>query len=77
MLFARDLMPTWTANHAMTDLVFALVRVEYNKERNVTSLGDIEFKLTNTMTLPGDCVNDYMRNTRYGAGIPDAEIYSV
>jgi hypothetical protein len=77
MLFARDLMPNWTANHAMTDLVFALVRVEYNKERNVTSLGEIEFKLTNTMTLPGDCVNDYMRNTRYGAGIPDAEIYSV
>jgi hypothetical protein len=29
------------------------------------------------MTLPGDCLNDYMRNTRYGAGIPDAEIYSV
>ena len=77
MLFARDLMPNWTVNHAMTNLVFAIVRVEYNKERDVTSLGEIEFKLTNTMTLPGDCVNDYMRNTRYGAGIPDGEIYSV
>lgn len=77
LLYARDLMPNWTAAHAMSDLVFVLVRVEYNKERNVTSLGDIEFKITNTMTLPGDCVNDYMRNTRYGAGIPDTEIYSV
>ena len=77
LLFARDLMPNWTANHTMNDLVFALVKVEYSKERNVTNLGDIEFKITNTMTLPGDCVNDYMRNTRYGAGIPDAEIYSV
>jgi len=75
--YAYSVMPNWTNSHAMTNLVFALVRVEYNKERNVTSLGEIEFKITNSMTLPGDCVNDYMRNTRYGAGIPDAEIYSV
>jgi hypothetical protein len=61
----------------MSSLVFALVRVEYNKERNVTSLGDIQFKLTNTLSQPGDVVNDYMKNTRYGAGIPDTEIYSV
>jgi hypothetical protein len=26
------------------------------------------------MTLPGDCVFDYMTNTRYGAGIPKEEI---
>lgn len=77
MLFARDLMPNWTVNHAMSGLVFALVRVEYNKEKNVTSLGEIEFKLTNTLTLPGDVMYDYMRNTRYGAGIPETEIYSA
>jgi len=75
--YAYGIMPNWTVNHTMSDLVFALVSVEYNKERNVTSLGDIEFKLTNTNTLPGDSVKDYMRNTRYGAGIPDGEIYSV
>jgi hypothetical protein len=75
--YAYGIMPNWTVNHTMDSLVFALVRVEYSKERNVTSLGDIEFKLTNSMTLPGDCLNDYMRNTRYGAGIPDGEIYSV
>jgi hypothetical protein len=77
LLFARDLFPTWTVNQTMSSLVFALVRVEYNKEKNITSLGDIQFKLTNTLSQPGDVVNDYMRNTRYGAGIPDTEIYSV
>lgn len=75
--YASSVMPGWTPYHSMDGLVFALVRVEYNKEKNITSLGEIDFKLTNSMTLPGDCVNDYMRNTRYGAGIPDAEIYSV
>lgn len=74
--FAYSFMPNWGINHTMSDLVFAIVRVEYNKERNVTSLGEIEFKITNSMTLPGDCIYDYMRNTRYGAGIADGEIYS-
>jgi hypothetical protein len=59
----------------MDKLAFALVRVEYNKEKSVTSLGEIEFKMNNTMFEPGDCVYDYMTNTRYGAGIPESEIY--
>lgn len=75
--FASSIMPTWGVFHSMNNLVFAIISVEYNKEKNITSLGEVEFKLSNTMTLPGDCVHDYMRNTRYGAGIPDAEIYSV
>jgi hypothetical protein len=75
--FAYGVFPNWTAQHTMDGLVFAIVSVEYNKERNVTSLGELEFKITNSMTLPGDVLNDYMKNTRYGAGLTDAEIYSV
>lgn len=77
LLFARDVFPGWTSNHAMTNLVFVLVKVTYSKEKNVTSLGDLDFKLNNTLTLPGDVMYDYMTNTRYGAGIDPAEIYSV
>lgn len=66
----------WTANHTMSDLVFALVRIDYNKEKNITGLPELTFKLSNTMKQPGDCLYDYMTNTRYGAGIPSAEIYS-
>ena len=73
---ANGVFPNWTTNHTMSGLVFALVSVTYNKERNVTSLGDIQFRLSNTLTKPGDVLNDYMRNTRYGAGLTDAEIYS-
>ena len=74
---ASGIMPHWTANHQMNDLVFLIVRTEYSKENDVTQLGDIVVKVKNTMTLPGDCLYDYMTNTRYGAGIPAEEIYSA
>jgi hypothetical protein len=66
---AYDIFPSWTSNNKMTNLVFAIIRVDYSKDKNVTGLGDLTFELKNTMTLPGDCLYDYMTNTRYGAGI--------
>ena len=71
---ADVIMPDWTVNHTMNNLVFAIVRIEYNKDKGITNLGNLLFKLTNTMTLPGDCLYDYMTNTRYGAGISSTEI---
>lgn len=72
---AFTLFPNWTAFHTMNNLVFALVRIDYNKIKNVTGLGSINFKIRNTLTLPGDVLYDYMTNTRYGAGLPAAEIF--
>jgi hypothetical protein len=71
---AWDIFPGWTSSKLMSNLVFVIVRVDYNREKNVTGLGDLTFKVKNTMTLPGDCLYDYMTNTRYGAGIPRSEI---
>jgi hypothetical protein len=73
---ANSVFPNWTANHTMSDLIFAIVRIDYNKDKNVTGLPKMDFQISNSMTLPGDCLYDYMTNTRYGAGIPPAEIYS-
>lgn len=73
---AANLMPNWTANHSMSNLAFALVRVDYNREKSVTGLGNLKFVLQNTMTQPGDCLYDIMTNTRYGAGIPAGDIYA-
>lgn len=73
---AYDVFPNWTANHTMSDLVFAIVRIDYNKEKNVSGLPKMDFHISNSMTLPGDCLYDYMTNTRYGAGIDASEIYS-
>lgn len=71
---AYDIMPGWTANHQMSNLVFAVVRVDYNKEAELTGLGSLKFKVKNSMKYPGDVLNDYMSNTVYGAGIPQEEL---
>ena len=73
---AYSIVPNWTSAHTMNDLIFAVIRVDYNKEKGITQIPDIRFHITNSMTQPGDCLYDYMTNTRYGAGIDPTEIYS-
>jgi len=73
---AYSVMPGWTSNHTMSDLIFAIVRVDYNASANIKGLGDLRFDLENSMNQPGDCLYDYMTNTRYGAGINYTGIYA-
>jgi hypothetical protein len=74
---AATIMPNWTTStHFMNNLLFSIVRVDYNREKNITGIGDMKFQIQNNMKLPGDCLYDYMTNTRYGAGIDPAEINS-
>lgn len=70
-------MQGWTANHSMSELIFAIVQVTYDREKSVTQLGNIKFNIVNSMNQPGDCIYDYATNTRYGAGIAPTEIYSL
>jgi len=77
---AWSIFPSWTApaspalNSNMSDLVFALVRVDYNRDQNVTAIGDFQFNIINSMGKSGDVIFDYATNTRYGAGIRLREI---
>lgn len=73
---AYQIFPDWTEDHTMDGLVFCLIKVTYSAEKNVTGLGTLEFKMSNTMKMPGDVLYDYMTNTRYGGGITPEEIYS-
>lgn len=72
---AYNVMPNWTVNHNMTDLVFVIVRLDYNADKGVKSLGTFKFQIENTMYQPGDVLYDYMTNPRYGANINSSEIY--
>lgn len=71
---AYSLMPEWTINFNMSGLVFAIVIVQYSKENGITGLGDMRFKVRNTMNQPGDCIYDYMTNPIYGAGLQPSEV---
>jgi hypothetical protein len=71
---AYSIFPNWTPAHTMDQLVFCLVRVDYDGANRVTGLGNLRFRLNNTMKAPGDVLYDYMTNTRYGAGVPPEEM---
>jgi hypothetical protein len=72
---AHTLFPNWAAGtHPMTNLVFALVSVDYNRDRGVQGLGDVLFQVQNSMKMPGDVLYDYMTNATYGAKIPAGDI---
>ena len=64
----------WNVNNRMEGTVFALIRVDFNREKNVTGLANTMFQVQNTMKDPGDVFYDYITNMRYGAGIATAEV---
>lgn len=72
---AKDIFPGWTPEHNMPGLVFALIKVDYNKEKGITGLANIKFKIRNTMTKGGDVYYDYLTNAWYGAGVNPARIF--
>jgi len=71
---AYNIMPNWTTAHDMTNLLFAIVRIDYASDKGIKALPNMKFTITNSMSLPGDVLYDIMTNTRYGAGIPAADI---
>jgi hypothetical protein len=73
---AISVFPSWDNNKTMSNLVFAIVKIKYNADKNIRSVPDFRFTLINSMTKPGDVLYDMMTNTRYGAGILAAEINS-
>jgi len=68
---ATTMMPHWdtTTNYKATNLVFAMVEVDYDAEEGLTNMDAMTFDLRNTLRSPGNVMLDYMQNSRYGAGI--------
>jgi len=64
-------------NYLMTDLVFAVVQLDYNSEKGTTGLAQITFELTNSLKNPGLVWYDYMTAERYGAGTTATSIDTV
>ena len=60
----------WDASKLMTDCAFAIVKITYNQNANLTGLQPTKFQLTNSRNSPGDCFLDYLTSTTYGAAIP-------
>lgn len=79
---ARSLFPGWempvagSVNQAMTKLTFALVKVDYNRDKGITSLPTLKFKVSNNLYQPGTAIYSFMRNSISGPGFSVDEIDS-
>lgn len=69
---ARNIFANWTTTNLMSGQIFAIVRIAYDPYVGLNRFPGFTFDITNDMSLPGDCLYDYLTNTVYGCGIsPD------
>jgi len=74
ILSQSNLVYKWDATKLMSNCAFAIVHLKYNQDRNLTSLNQTRFQVTNSRSSTGDCFLDYLTSERYGAAIPLAQI---
>ena len=71
---AQTLMTTITAQTNYEDLVYAIFEIDYDAEEGLTTLGTITYEITNSLSEPSNVLLDYSRNSRYGAGLSNAQL---
>lgn len=64
----------WTNNNTMTKTAFCIIRMKYNVDKSLTGLQQVIVFAKNTLNKPGSVMLDYLKNTRYGCGIPQSAI---
>jgi hypothetical protein len=74
VMSASDLVYKWDSTKLMSNTAFAIIKLTYNSDRNLTSLNQTRFQLTNSRKAPGDCIYDYLTSTRYGAALETTQI---
>ena len=67
---STGLVYTWDTQKQMTHCAFAIVKLTYNRDLNITGLEQCKFQVTNSRHKPGDCFYDYLSNTVYGCAVP-------
>lgn len=72
-----NLVYQWDNTKLMSNSVFAIIKITYNQNANLTGLQQTKFQITNSRNKPGDCFLDYLSSSRYGAAIPLASINTV
>jgi len=64
----------WDATKLMTNCAFVIIKIQYSQTANLTGIQQTKFQLTNSRYAPGDCINDYLQSTRYGAAVASTNI---
>ena len=71
---AYTLVDHWTTTEKNSGTIFAIVKVTFDPEAQLTGLGTITVEMTNSLDNPADVLQDYLTNSVYGCNIPLADI---
>ncbi len=71
---ATTLLSTITASTSYEGLVYVVFQIDYDQENGLTGLGQYTTEITNSLSEPGAVLNDYLLNSRYGAGLSASDI---
>ena len=71
---SAGLIYTWPNTKLMSNTAFAIVHLRYSQTANIRGLEQTRFEITNSRFAPGDCIYDYLINTRYGAALSESQI---
>ena len=74
LMNSAGLTYTWANSKLMTNCAFAIVQLTYSQTANIRGIEQTKFQVTNSRNSAGDCIQDYLINTRYGAALPLAQI---
>lgn len=69
-----SLVYQWDNTKLMTNCAFVIIKIRYSQSANLTGIQQTRFQVNNSRFAPGDCFNDYLFSTRYGAAVPAANI---
>lgn len=72
---ARTLLDESDSNYQNSGIVYAVIQIVYDtNNKGPNGLGQVTFQVSNTLNNPGLVWYDYITSTRYGAGIPIAQV---
>lgn len=71
---AYEIMPGWTTSHTCQNTIFAVIKLNYDPSKGLTTIPNLKFHVRNNLRRPGDVLHDYSTNVIYGAGINESLI---
>ena len=74
VLQASGLTYQWDNSKLMSNCAFAILHLSYSQSANIRGVEQTRFQVTNSRSSTGDCMYDYLINTRYGAALPASQI---
>lgn len=71
---AYSVMPGWDNTYTMDNIIFAIVKMNYDPSKGARTIPQVKFHVRNTMNKPGDVLHDYCTNLLYGAGLDESMV---